>query len=261
MERGNALPFSEHPYIKFSTFGQRPFPQDFKILSFDILIGLKRHRSYVRSQYRPLPLQYPQRLLKTLGHSRCHAVLFPFLLGHGTGYSLTVFPSQRLIHLDPVQARGERGGNDHIHVSSGIGLAELPVSRINLTDRYVTVLIVPADPMPGGLFDFVVAAEVAVDARHTEGAEEWIILQDSRHELFFVDRRVYGDVGMAALRGGAIFIEGVVGRERARGHRDVQAALVPNGLDDVLRADEIINGEQRLAVCQADFPSAWLASD
>jgi hypothetical protein len=58
-----------------------------------------------------------------------------------------------------------------------------------------------------------------------------------------VDRGVYGDVGVGALRGGAVFIARVVGREGARSHGDVQAALVPNGLDDVLCADEIINGE------------------
>jgi hypothetical protein len=171
--------FSEDPHIQFPTFGQRPIPQDLKFFSFDILIGLKRRRSYVRSQYRLLRFQYPQRLLKTRGHTRCHAVLFPFLRGHGTGYPLTVFPSQHLVHLDLVQARSQRGGNYQIHVSSGIGLTELSVSRIDLTDGYVAVVVAPADPMSSGLFDLVVAAKVAVDARHAEGAEERIIVQDS----------------------------------------------------------------------------------
>jgi hypothetical protein len=41
----------------------------------------------------------------------------------------------------------------------------------------------------------------------------------------------------------------------------VQAALVPNGLDDVLGADEIVDGEQGLAMRQGDFESAWMGLD
>jgi hypothetical protein len=41
----------------------------------------------------------------------------------------------------------------------------------------------------------------------------------------------------------------------------VQAARVPNGLDDVLCADEIINGEQGLAMRQDDFECAWWGLD
>jgi hypothetical protein len=188
-------------------------------------------------------------------------VFCQILLSHRARYHLTIFPRQYLIQLDPVQACGQCGGNHHIHVSSGIGLPNLPVSRVYLADGDIAVLVAPADPMPCGLFDRVVAADVAVDARHAEGAEQWIIVQDSGHELLFVDGRVDGDMCVRALRGGAVFSPWVVGRKGARGHGDVQAALVPNGLDDVLGVDEIVDGEQGLAMRQGDFESAWMGLD